>query len=141
MVCQLVLQVICKYTHFSTYKFAFIYTYDSPSFISLLLIVNYLAQIVQKVHSPFHNINLNPVDSAIGFPNIYPVDGDLSHGQLYPAFEKLGPGVQIPLQFDYEVYTVKSKTSFSTALLVNVNAISKAWLETVECPTTYFPYR
>ena len=38
-------------------------------------------------------INPNPVDSAIGFPNTYPLDRGLSSGQCYPAFEQLGPGV------------------------------------------------
>ena len=40
--------------------------------------VNLLAPVVQKVDSAFHQINLYPVDSVIGFPNAYPLDRDLS---------------------------------------------------------------
>ena len=40
--------------------------------------VNLLAPVVQKVDSAFHQINLYPVDSVIGFPSAYPLDRDLS---------------------------------------------------------------
>ena len=36
-------------------------------------------------------MNLYPLDSAIGFPDIYPLDSDLSGGYRYPAFAHLGP--------------------------------------------------
>ena len=39
-----------------------------------------LDQVVQKVVSAIHRINLYPVDSAIGFPNVYQLDSDLSGG-------------------------------------------------------------
>ena len=52
-----------------------------------------LAQVVQKVGSAIHWVNLFPVDiSAIGFLNTYPLDSDLSNGLRYPTFEQLGPG-------------------------------------------------
>ena len=37
-----------------------------------------LASVDQKVDTAIHQINLYPVDSAIGFPNTYPLDRDLS---------------------------------------------------------------
>ena len=43
-----------------------------------------LALVVQKV-------DLCPLDSAIGFPNINPLHNDLSGGQRYPTFEQPGP--------------------------------------------------
>ena len=33
-----------------------------------------LAPVVQKVDNTIHRINLNPLDSATGFPNTYPLD-------------------------------------------------------------------
>ena len=39
-----------------------------------------LAPVVQKVNSAIQRINLYPVDSVIGFPNIYQLDSDLSDG-------------------------------------------------------------
>ena len=36
--------------------------------------------VIQKVDNANNQINLYPVDSAIGFPNTYPLDSDLSHG-------------------------------------------------------------
>ena len=36
--------------------------------------------VVQKEDSAIHRINLYPVDSAIGFPNIYLLDSDISGG-------------------------------------------------------------
>ena len=38
------------------------------------------AQVVQKLDSAIHRINLYPVDNAICFPNTYQVDSDLSRG-------------------------------------------------------------
>ena len=35
-----------------------------------------LASVDQKVDTAVHQINLYPVDSAIGFPNTYPLDSD-----------------------------------------------------------------
>ena len=49
--------------------------------------------VVQKVDNANNQINLNTVDSAIGFPNTYPLDSDLSNGLPRPALEELGPGV------------------------------------------------
>ena len=40
----------------------------------------HLAQVVQKLDSAIHRINLYPLDNAIGFPNAYPLDSDLSGG-------------------------------------------------------------
>ena len=37
-----------------------------------------LTPVVQMVDSAIHLINLYPLNSAIGSPNIYPVDSDLS---------------------------------------------------------------
>ena len=39
-----------------------------------------LDQVVQKVVNAIHRINLYPLHSAIGFPNICPLDSDLSGG-------------------------------------------------------------
>lgn len=39
-----------------------------------------LAPVFQKADNTIHRINLYPLDSVIGFPNIYPLDGDLSGG-------------------------------------------------------------
>ena len=36
-------------------------------------------------------MNHYPVDSTIGFPNIYPLDSDLFGGYHYPFLEKPGP--------------------------------------------------
>ena len=41
---------------------------------------NFQVPVVQKLDSAIHRINLDPVDSAIGFPNTYPLDSDLSGG-------------------------------------------------------------
>ena len=38
------------------------------------------AQVVQKLDSAIHRMNLCPLDNAIGFPNAYPLDSDLSGG-------------------------------------------------------------
>ena len=38
------------------------------------------ASVVQKMDSATYQINLYPLDSAIGFPNTCPLDGDLSGG-------------------------------------------------------------
>ena len=38
------------------------------------------APVVQKVDNTIHRINNYPVDSAIGFPNIYPLNSDLCGG-------------------------------------------------------------
>ena len=38
------------------------------------------AQVVQKLDSAIHRINLYPVDNAIGLCNTYPLDSDLSSG-------------------------------------------------------------
>ena len=40
----------------------------------------HLAPVVQKVDSTIHRINLYPLGSSIGSPNIYPLDSDLSGG-------------------------------------------------------------
>ena len=37
-------------------------------------------------------MNHYPVDSTIGFPNIYQLDSDLSGGYHYPFLEQPGPG-------------------------------------------------
>ena len=56
--------------------------------------------VVQKVDSTIYCIKyLYPVDSAIGFPNTYPVDSDLSGGECYPAFEQLGLGLKMGMDF------------------------------------------
>ena len=39
-----------------------------------------LGLVVQNADSAIQWINLNLVDSAIGFPNTYPLDSDLSNG-------------------------------------------------------------
>ena len=52
-----------------------------------------MAPVVEKVDNTICWINHNPVDSIIGFPNMYPVDGDLSGGQCYPTFKQLRPGL------------------------------------------------
>ena len=36
-------------------------------------------------------MNHYPLDSTIGFPDIYPLDSDLSGGYHYPFLEKPGP--------------------------------------------------
>ena len=40
----------------------------------------YLAPVVQTLDSAIQWINIYSVDSAIGFPNTYPLDSDLSDG-------------------------------------------------------------
>ena len=45
---------------------------------------------VQKVDDAIRLKNLDPVDSAIGFFNIYRLDSDLSGGSRYPTFEQRG---------------------------------------------------
>ena len=49
--------------------------------------------VIQKVDNGNNQINLYPVDSAIGFPNTYPLDSDLSNGLPHPALEELGQGL------------------------------------------------
>ena len=52
-----------------------------------------LAPVVHKVDNAINRINLYPLDSAIGFSNIYhALDSDLSGGKRYPSFEQPGPG-------------------------------------------------
>ena len=48
--------------------------------------------VFQKVDNANNQINLYPVDGAIGFPNTYPLDSDLSNGLPRPALAELGPG-------------------------------------------------
>ena len=54
----------------------------SASFKMLLtgIILICLVPVFQKVDNAIHQINLNPFDNAIGFPNIYPLGSDLSTG-------------------------------------------------------------
>ena len=47
---------------------------------------------ISKNGNAKHQINLSPLDSAIGFPNTYPLDSDLSGWQRYLVFEQPGPG-------------------------------------------------
>ena len=49
-----------------------------------------LAPVVQKVDSTIHRINLYPVDSAIGFLNIYPMDSSIHRINLYPVDSAIG---------------------------------------------------
>ena len=46
----------------------------------------YLAPVVQNVDNAIHQINVYPLNSAIGFPNTYPLDSDLSG----PGCSKVG---------------------------------------------------
>ena len=46
------------------------------------------------MHNATHPISLCPLNSAIGFPNIYPLDSDLSGGYRYSALEQPGPDDQ-----------------------------------------------
>ena len=41
---------------------------------------DHLVPVVQKVDSTIHQISLYPLESAMGFPNIYPLDNDLYGG-------------------------------------------------------------
>ena len=50
-----------------------------------------LVLFVQNVDDAVRLKNLDPVDRAIGFSNIYRLDGDLSGGKRYPTFEQRGP--------------------------------------------------
>ena len=52
------------------------------TFNTRLVTTECLALVVQMVDNAIHWINLYPVESAIGFPNIYmyPLDSDLSGG-------------------------------------------------------------
>ena len=53
--------------------------------------------VVQKMDSAIHQINHNPLDSVIDFPNIYMLDNDVPGGQCYPTFEQPGPaGSSVP---------------------------------------------
>ena len=51
----------------------------SVSFKVLLtgIVLICLVPVVQKVDNAIHQINLNPLDNGIGFPNIYPLGSDL----------------------------------------------------------------
>ena len=49
-----------------------------------------LAPVVQKVDSSIHRIILYPLDSAIGFPNIYPMDSTIHRINLYPVDSAIG---------------------------------------------------
>ena len=69
-------------------------------------------------------MNLYPVDSTIGFPNIYPLDSDLFGGYHYPFLEKPGPSdknklerfrrtfFNVPLQGSYPFLNKKFKDTF-----------------------------
>ena len=62
---------------------------------SVIQLLNNWGQVpvVRKVDNAIHRINhACPVDSSIGFPNIYSLDSDLSGGYHYPTFEQPGPG-------------------------------------------------
>ena len=39
-----------------------------------------LVPVIQNVDSAVHQINLYPLDNAIGLPNIHPLDSDLPGG-------------------------------------------------------------
>ena len=66
-------------------------------------------------------MNLYPVDSTIGFPNIYPLDSDLFGGYHYQFLEKPGPSdknklerfrrtfFNVPLQGSYPFLNKKFK--------------------------------
>ena len=58
-----------------------------------------VTRVVQTLDCPVHWLNHYPpeypLNSAIGFSNIYPLDSDLSGGQRYPTFEQPGPGAII----------------------------------------------
>lgn len=41
--------------------------------------------------SDIHRVDHYPLNSAIGYPNIYTLDSDLYGGKRYSAFEQLGP--------------------------------------------------
>ena len=45
------------------------------------------------VNKVIHQINRDPVDSAVCFVNKYPLNSDFSGGERYPAFEQLGTGL------------------------------------------------
>ena len=47
-------------------------------------------QLLKRVNSTMHWINLCPVNDTFGLPNTYPLDSDLSSGQHYPAFKQPG---------------------------------------------------
>ena len=52
---------------------------------------NLQALVIQKVDSPIHWINLNPVDSAFGIHNTDPLNNDLFGLLRYKTFEQPGP--------------------------------------------------
>ena len=66
---------------------------SNASLISMNLIYDHLAPVVQTLDSAIHWINHYPLDNSIGFTSVYPLASDLSGGQRYPSFEQLGPDV------------------------------------------------
>ena len=48
--------------------------------MGLFGVAKFLALVVRKVGNPIQRINHYPLNSAIGFSNIYPLDSDLSGG-------------------------------------------------------------
>ena len=52
---------------------------------------NLQALVIPKIDNPFHWINLNPLDNAVGIHNTSPLDNDLSGLLRYKTFEQAGP--------------------------------------------------
>ena len=110
MVCQLVL----------TYKFAFIYMYDLLSFISLLLIlllITWPKLFKRQIALTTIQISIQWIAQLVSlifiqWMVIYPMDSSIQ------LLKNWGLEFTYPFSFDYEVYTVKSKTSFSTAFYI-----------------------
>ena len=76
-------------TKFERGHLMFLVTFLLPlrwNFFSSLVLLCAIA-LVRVVQSLIQQKNLYPLDSTIGFPNIYLLDSNLSSGQRYPTFE------------------------------------------------------
>ena len=103
-----------------TYKFAFIYMYDLLSFISLLLIlllITWPKLFKRQIALTTTQISIQWIAQLVSliffqWMVIYPMDSSIQ------LLKNWGLEFTHPFSFDYEVYTVKSKTSFSTAFYI-----------------------
>ena len=103
-----------------TYKFAFIYMYDLLSFISLLLIlllITWPKLFKRQIALTTTQISIQWIAQLVSlifiqWMVIYLMDSSIQ------LLKNWGLEFTYPFSFDYEVYTVKSKTSFSTAFYI-----------------------
>ena len=75
-----------------------------------------LAPVVQKVDNTIHRINLNPLDSATGFPNTYPVDSAI---HLLNNLGLIGLNIKFLRNLCKAAHTLYINPWFSNQLLHN----------------------